>query len=168
MTYHAPVSESFFFIEHCTGLPRLAESGAVPDLSPDLVKSVLEEAGKFADQVLAPLNRLGDKEGAVFENGVVRMPKGWAEAYRAWAGAGWNGLSAPTEYGGQGLPTLVNMACFEFWSAACMSWGLGPLLTISAIEALHAHGSDELKKKYLSRLIAGEWTGTMHLTEPQA
>ena len=168
MTYHAPVSESFFFIEHCTGLKRLAESGAIPDLSSDLVKSVLEEAGKFADQMLVPLNRIGDKEGAVFENGVVRTPKGWAEAYRAWTGAGWNGLSAPTEFGGQGLPTLVNMACFEFWSAACMSWGLGPLLTSSAIEALHAHATEEIQKKYLARLVSGEWTGTMHLTEPQA
>ena len=166
MTYHAPVSESFFFLEHCTSLKRLAATN--PDLSSDLVRSVLEEAGKFADQMLAPLNRIGDKEGAVFENGVVRMPKGWAEAYRAWTGAGWNGLSAPTEYGGQGLPTLVNMACFEFWSSACMAWGLGPLLTISAIEAVHAHATDELKKKYLSRLVSGEWTGTMHLTEPQA
>ena len=126
MSYHAPVLESFFFLEHCTSLKRLAASGAVADLSPDLVKSVLEEAGKFADGVLAPLNRVGDIEGTRFENGVVRMPKGWKEAYRAWAEAGWNGLGAPVEYGGQSLPTLVNMACFEFWSAACMAWGLGP------------------------------------------
>jgi acyl-CoA dehydrogenase len=166
MTYHAPVSESFFFLEHCTSLPRLAETSA--DLSPDLVKSVLAEAGKFADEVLAPLNRVGDKEGTPFENGVVRMPKGWKESYRAWADAGWNGLGAPIEYGGQNLPTLVNMACFEFWSAACMSWGLGPLLTMAAIEALSAHASDELKRKYLARLVSGEWTGSMQLTEPQA
>ena len=168
MTYHAPVSESFFFLEHCTSLKRLAASGAVADLSPDLVKSVLEEAGKFADGVLVPLNRVGDLAGTPFENGVVRMPKGWKEAYQAWTGAGWNGLSGPVEYGGQGLPTLVNMACFEFWSAACMAWGLGPLLTTSAIEALHAHASEELKKKYLARLVSGEWTGSMQLTEPQS
>jgi acyl-CoA dehydrogenase len=168
MTYHAPVSESFFFLEHCTSLKRLASSGAVADLSPDLVKSVLEEAGKFADGVLVPLNRVGDLAGTPFENGVVRMPKGWKEAYLAWTGAGWNGLSGPIEYGGQGLPTLVNMACFEFWSAACMAWGLGPLLTTSAIEALHAHASEELKKKYLARLVSGEWTGSMQLTEPQS
>jgi len=168
MTYHAPVSESFFFLEHCTSLARLAESGAVADLTPDLVRSVLEEAGKFADGVLAPLNRVGDKEGTPFENGVVRTPKGWKEAYRAWAAAGWNGLGASPEYGGQGLPTLVNMACLEFWSSACMAWGLGPILTIAAIEALHAHASEELKKKYLARLVSGEWTGSMQLTEPQA
>ncbi len=118
--------------------------------------------------MLAPLNRVGDLAGTPFENGVVRMPKGWKEAYRAWTGAGWNGLGGPVEYGGQGLPTLVNMACFEFWSSACMAWGLGPLLTISAIEALHAHASEELKKKYLARLVSGEWTGSMQLTEPQA
>jgi 3-(methylsulfanyl)propanoyl-CoA dehydrogenase len=166
MTYHAPVLESFFFLEHCTSLKRLAESN--PDLSPDLVKSVLEEAGKFADGVLAPLNRVGDLEGTVFENGVVRTPKGWKEAYRAWAGAGWNGLGASPQYGGQGLPTLVNMACLEFWSSACMAWGLGPILTIAAIEALQAHASEALKKKYLARLVSGEWTGSMQLTEPQA
>ena len=168
MTYHAPVSESFFFLQHCTSLSRLAESGAVADLSPDLVKSVLEEAGKFADEVLAPLNRIGDLEGTPFENGVVRTPKGWKEAYRAWSEAGWNGLGGAVEYGGQGLPTLVNMACLEFWSSACMAWGLGPILTIAAIEALHAHASEELKKKYLTRLISGEWTGSMQLTEPQS
>jgi acyl-CoA dehydrogenase len=166
MTYHAPVSESFFFLEHCTSLARLAAAHA--ELSPDLVKSVLAEAGKFADEALAPLNRLGDQEGARFENGVVRMPKGWKESYRAWAEAGWNGLGAPVEYGGQNLPTLVNMACFEFWSSACMSWALGPLLTNAAIEALAAHASEELKRKYLARLVAGEWTGSMQLTEPQA
>jgi 3-(methylsulfanyl)propanoyl-CoA dehydrogenase len=168
MTYHAPVSESFFFLQHCTSLTRLAESGAIADLSPDLVKSVLEEAGKFADGVLAPLNRVGDLEGTPFENGVVRTPKGWKEAYRAWSEAGWNGLGGAVEYGGQGLPTLVNMACLEFWSSACMAWGLGPILTIAAIEALQAHASEELKKKYLTRLISGEWTGSMQLTEPQS
>jgi acyl-CoA dehydrogenase len=168
MTYHAPVSESFFFLEHCTSLKRLSASGAVADLSPDLVKSVLEEAGKFANEVLAPLNRVGDLEGTPFENGVVRMPKGWKEAYRAWAEAGWNGLGASTRYGGQGLPTIVNMACLEFWSSACMAWGLGPILTIAAIEALQAHASEELKKQYLTRLVSGEWTGSMQLTEPQS
>jgi acyl-CoA dehydrogenase len=168
MTYHAPVLESFFFLEHCTSLKRLTASGAVADLTPDLVKSVLEEAGKFADGVLAPLNRVGDIEGTIFENGVVRTPKGWKEAYKAWTEAGWNGLGATPEYGGQGLPTVVSSACFEFWSAACMAWGLGPILTTSAIEALHAHASEELKKKYLGRLVSGEWTGSMQLTEPQS
>src|ERR1700688_4520734 len=123
MSYHAPVLESFFFLEHCTSLKRLAASGAIADLTPDLVKSVLEGAGKFADGVLAPLNRVGDQEGTLFENGVVRTPKGWKEAYKAWTEAGWNGLGASPEYGGQGLPSVVSSACFEFWSAACMAWG---------------------------------------------
>ncbi|HLL27989.1 MAG TPA: acyl-CoA dehydrogenase [Xanthobacteraceae bacterium] len=166
MTYHAPVSDSFFFLEHCTSLKRLTEGNA--DLSPDLVKSVLEEAGKFADGVLAPLNRVGDEQGTRFENGVVRTPTGWKEAYHSWAEAGWNGLGAAVEHGGQGLPTIVSSACFEFWSAACMAWGLGPILTTSAIEALQAHASAALKKKYLARMVSGEWMGSMQLTEPQA
>jgi len=168
MTYHAPVAETLFFLEHCTSLKRFSDEGRVADLSPDLVKTVLEEAGKFAGAVIAPLNRIGDLAGTPFENGVVRMPKGWKESYRAWCEAGWNGLGAPVEYGGQGLPALVNMACVEFWSSASMAWGLGPVLTIAAVEAMHAHASKELKEKYLHKLVSGQWTGTMQLTEPQA
>jgi acyl-CoA dehydrogenase len=168
MTYHAPVADTFFFLEHCTNLKRFSDEGRIADLSTDLVKTVLEEAGKFAGEVIAPLNRIGDLSGTPFENGVVRMPKGWKETYRAWCEAGWNGLSAPVEYGGQGLPALVNMACLEFWNSACMAWGLGPVLTIAAIEAMHAHASKELKEKYLRKLISGEWTGTMQLTESQS
>ena len=166
MSYRAPVNETLFFLEHCTSLPKLAEE--MPDLSADLVKSVLEEAGKFAGEKVAPLNRVGDQEGTKFENGVVRMPKGWKETYKAWCEAGWQGLAAPTDYGGQGLPNIVNMACAEYWTSASMAWALGPLLTTAAIEAVHAHGSDALKKKYLAKLVSGEWTGTMQLTEPQS
>jgi len=166
MSYRAPVNETLFFLEHCTSLPKLAEE--MPDLSADLVKSVLEEAGKFAGEKVAPLNRVGDQEGTKFENGVVRMPKGWKETYKAWCEAGWQGLAAPTDYGGQGLPNIVNMACAEYWTSASMAWALGPLLTTAAIEAMHAHGSDALKKKYLAKLVSGEWTGTMQLTEPQS
>ncbi len=168
MRYSAPVNDTLFFLEHCTSLKRLSDEGAVPDLSPDLVKSVLEEAGKFAGEKVAPLNRIGDIEGTPFENGVVRMPKGWKETYKAWCAAGWQGLGAPPEYGGQGLPNIVNMACAEFWTSASMAWALGPLLTTAAIEAMHAHASDALKKKYFAKLVSGEWTGTMQLTEPQA
>ena len=168
MRYSAPVNDTLFFLEHCTSLRRLSDEGMVPDLSPDLVKSVLEEAGKFASERIAPLNRIGDIEGAKFENGVVRTPKGWKETYHAWCAAGWQGLGAPAEYGGQGLPNIVNMACAEFWTAASMAWALGPLLTTAAIEAMHAHASEALKKKYFARLVSGEWTGTMQLTEPQA
>jgi hypothetical protein len=95
MSYRAPVNETLFFLEHCTSLPRLAEQ--MPDLSADLVKSVLEEAGKFAGEKVAPLNRVGDREGTKFENGVVRMPKGWKETYHAWCAAGWQGLASPVE-----------------------------------------------------------------------
>lgn len=168
MSYRAPVADTLFFLDHCTSLQRLSDNGAVADLSPDLVKTVLEEAGKFASEKVAPLNRVGDLEGTPFENGVVRMPKGWKETYHAWREAGWQGLASPPEYGGQGLPVMVNMACTEFWTSASMAWALGPLLTSAAIEAMHAHASETLKKKYLGKLISGEWTGTMQLTEPQA
>jgi butyryl-CoA dehydrogenase len=168
MPYRAPVNETVFFLDHCTSLPALAGKGALSELSTELVAQVLEEAGKFANERIAPLNRIGDREGTQFANGTVVMPKGWKETYRAFAEAGWNGLPAPVEYGGQGLPSMVNMACVEYWHSAAMSFGLGPMLTQAAIEAMHAHASEELKEKYLARLVAGEWTGTMQLTEPQA
>ncbi|MCC6948185.1 MAG: acyl-CoA dehydrogenase [Bradyrhizobiaceae bacterium] len=168
MAYRAPVGETVFFLEHCTSLKELAGHGAHADLSLDLVRQVLDEAGKFANEVIAPLNRVGDREGTPFENGVVTMPKGWKEAYRAFAEAGWLGLPAPVEYGGQGLPSLINMACVEYWHSGAMSFGLGPMLTQAAIEAMHAHASKELKDKYLAKLISGEWLGTMQLTEPQS
>ena len=168
MSYRAPVGETVFFLEHCTSLNELAGKGELADLSTELVAQVLEEAGKFANQRIAPLNRIGDQEGTPFQNGVVTMPKGWKEAYRDWAAAGWNALPAPTEYGGQGLPSLVNMACVEYWHSAAMAFGVGPMLTQATVEAMHAHASDELKERYLHKLVAGEWMGTMQLTEPQA
>jgi acyl-CoA dehydrogenase len=168
MSYRAPVGETVFFLENCTSLGALAGKGELTDLSTELVAQVLEEAGKFANQRIAPLNRIGDQEGTRFQNGVVTMPTGWKEAYRDWAAAGWNALPAPVAYGGQGLPSLVNMACVEYWHSAAMSFGLGPMLTQAAIEAMHAHASEELKEKYLHKLVSGEWMGTMQLTEPQA
>jgi butyryl-CoA dehydrogenase len=168
MTYRAPVAETVFFLDHCTSLKALSGKGALADVSPDLVAQVLEEAGKFANEVIGPLNRIGDQEGTPFANGVVTMPKGWKEAYKAWAEAGWNGLPAPTEYGGQGLPALVNMGCVEYWHSACMAFALGPLLTQAGVEAMHAHASEELKQRYLPKLVSGEWMGTMQLTEPQS
>ncbi len=109
MAYRAPVAETVFFLEHCTSLGRLAGKGALAELSPDLVAQVLEEAGKFATDKIAPLNRVGDKEGTPFANGVV-MPKGWSETYRAWAADGWNAVTGPAECGGQGLPSMVGTA----------------------------------------------------------
>ena len=168
MTYRAPVSETLFFMEHCTSLNEIAGKGAQADLSLDLVQSVLEEAGKFAAERLAPLNRQADQIGSKLVNGVVVTPPGWKEAYKDWIAGGWNGLSGPVEYGGQGLPVMVASAAFEFWSSAAMSFGLCPLLTFAGVDALDAHGSEELKKTYLEKMVSGEWPGTMQLTEPQS
>jgi alkylation response protein AidB-like acyl-CoA dehydrogenase len=148
-------------------LPAL-EEGVFGDLSMDDVEAVLAEAGRIAGEVIAPLDRVGDQVGASIKDGVVTTAPGWREAYRAWCQGGWNGLAAPAEWGGQGLPQVVNAACTEMWNAASMAFGLGPLLTMGAIDALHTHGSEELKRAYLEKMISGEWTGTMHLTEPQA
>ncbi|BBF91348.1 acyl-CoA dehydrogenase family protein [Blastochloris tepida] len=168
MSYHAPVADIAFTLRHVAGLDRLAEEGAFPDLTPDLVGQILEEAGKFAGERIAPLNQIGDRCGAQLVDGAVRMPPGWREVYRAWCDAGWNAVSAPVDCGGQGLPHLVNAACIEMWNAASMAFGLGPLLTMSAVEAIAAHGSDQLKRIYLGKLVSGEWMGTMNITEAQA
>src|SRR5206468_8707114 len=132
------------------------------------VEAVLAEAGKFADDILGPLNAIGDRNGTRFKDGVVTTAPGWKEAYRAWAQAGWNALAAPTKWGGQDLPHALNAACLEMWNSAAMAFGLGPVLTMAAIDALAAHGSEELKRAYLPKLVSGEWMGTMQLTEPQA
>jgi acyl-CoA dehydrogenase len=168
MTYRAPVAEIAFALKHAGGFaPALAE-GLYGDLGEDLVDAVLAEAGRFATDVIAPLNAVGDRQGARFEDGVVTTPEGWKEAYREWVAAGWNGLSASTQWNGQGLPHAVNAACIEMWNSASMAFGIGPVLTMGAIEALAAHGDERLKDCYLPKLVSGEWTGTMQLTEPQA
>src|SRR5207253_2521731 len=117
---------------------------------------------------LAPLNRVGDEHGIKLEADKVTTAPGWPDAYQRWTAAGWNAVSGPEAFGGQGLPLAINAACTEIWSASNIAFGLCPLLTLSAIEALDAHGSEELKKIYLEKLVSGEWTGTMQLTEPQA
>src|SRR6266446_4179418 len=168
MTYRAPVADIAFALKHAAGFaPALAE-GIYGDLGEDLVDQVLEEAGRFATEVLSPLNTVGDRQGARFENGVVTTPAGWKEAYAAWAKAGWNGLAAPAQWGGQELPHAINAACIEMWNSAAMAFGIGPVLTMGAVDALTAHGNDELKRGYLPKLVSGEWTGSMQLTEPQA
>jgi len=129
---------------------------------------VLDEAARFANDVIAPLNRVGDLNGSKLKDGAVTTPPGWKEAYKAWAEAGWNALPAPEAYGGQGLPALLQSACIEMWNSAAFAFALGPLLTVGAIEAIHAHGSNHLKETYLAKLVSGEWMGTMNLTEPQA
>ena len=168
MTYRAPVADIAFALKNAAGFgPALAE-GLYGDLGEDVVEAVLEEAGKFATDILAPLNTVGDRHGATFKDGAVTTPPGWKEAYRAWSAAGWNGLAAPAQWGGQELPHALNAACIEMWNSAAMAFGLGPLLTMAGVDALVAHGSDALKRAYLPKLVSGEWMGTMQLTEPQA
>ena len=167
MPYHAPVADVAFFLQHCTALPRLMEEGLV-DLSPDLVDSVLEEAGKFASQVIEPLDRIGDTKGNILTTTGVTTAPGWATAYAAWAEAGWNGVAAEEKFGGQHLPSVLTSALNEFWNSASPAFGIGPVLTMGAIEALTVHGSADLQALFLEKLVAGTWTGTMNLTEPQA
>ncbi|HEY8382928.1 MAG TPA: acyl-CoA dehydrogenase [Microvirga sp.] len=168
MTYRAPVADIAFTMRHVAGLDQAIADGLHGDLTLDLVETILEEAGRFANDVIAPLNRVGDTHGTPFKDGAITMPPGFKEAYKAWTEAGWNALPGPEAYGGQGLPVLLNSGCVEMWNAASLAFGLGPLLTMGGIEALAAHGSDELKSRYLDKVVSGEWTATMNLTEPQA
>ncbi|WAP67154.1 acyl-CoA dehydrogenase [Jiella pelagia] len=163
-----PVKDIAFTLRTIAGLDGAMKDGLFPDLSPDLVEAVLEEAARFAAERMAPLDRIGDEEGARFDNGAVTMPAGWRELYRDWIAGGWNALSGPAEYGGQALPTALAAAVAEMWNHASMPFALGPLLTVGAVEAVEKHGSDELKRVYLEKLVSGEWMGTMNLTEPQA
>ncbi len=134
----------------------------------DVADAILGEAARFAAAELDPLNQPADRIGSVLENGVVRTPPGFREAYRRYVEAGWMGLQCDPAHGGQGLPMSLATAVVEMWNSACMGWALCPLLNFGAIELLQAHGSEEQKRLYLGKLIAGEWTGTMNLTEPQA
>jgi 3-(methylsulfanyl)propanoyl-CoA dehydrogenase len=168
VTYRAPLADMDFALKYGAALLPALEQGFFGDLTMDDVDAVLAEAGRMAAEVIAPLNRVGDRAGATFKDGVVTTAPGWKEAYDAWRKGGWNGLASPAEWGGQGLPQVLNAACTEMWNAASMAFGVGPMLTMGAIDALNAHGSDELKRTYLEKLVTGEWTGTMQLTEPQA
>jgi acyl-CoA dehydrogenase len=168
MTYRAPINDMMLALNHGAGLMAAVKAGHYGDFDAEITAAVIEEAGKFASDVLAPLNRVGDEHGIKLEDGRVTTAPGWPDAYQRWTEAGWNAVSGPEAHGGQGLPLAVNAVCTEIWSAANVAFGLCPLLTLSAIEALDAHGSDKLKKIYLDKLISGAWTGTMQLTEPQA
>src|SRR4029077_18438761 len=168
MTYRAPVEDIAFTLKHSAGVKSALDEGLYGDLSEDVVDAVLEEAGKFASTVIAPLNAVGDKHGTPLKDGAITMPPGWRQAYTAWAQGGWNGLAASEEWGGQGLPHALNAACIEMWNSASMAFGIGPVLTMGAIEALDRHGTEALKQKYLAKLTTGAWMGKMQLTEPQA
>ena len=168
MTYQAPVAEIAFALKHASGFAAARGEGLYGDLGEDVADAVLAEAGRFASDVLAPLNVIGDRHGTPFRDGTVTTPPGWRQAYRDWAAAGWNGLAAPAQWGGQELPQAINAACLEMWNAASMAFGIGPVLTMAAINALAQHGSEALKAIYLPKLVSGEWMATMQLTEPQA
>ncbi|GGW26052.1 acyl-CoA dehydrogenase [Gemmobacter lanyuensis] len=168
MPYRAPVSEFRFVLDQIVGLQQVAETALFAEATPDTVEAILSEAGKLSETVLAPLNRAGDKFPARLENGVVRTSPGFAEGFRAIAEGGWVGISANPEHGGMGLPMAVTTAVNEMMGSACLALQLNPLLTQGQIEALEHHASPEIQALYIPRLISGEWTGTMNLTEPQA
>ncbi|HBN52028.1 MAG TPA: acyl-CoA dehydrogenase, partial [Thalassospira sp.] len=160
--YTPPLHDLRFLIHNVIGLQTVSDIPAFAETSPDLVDAILEEAGKLASGVLAPLNRIGDQEGSVLQtDGHVRTPTGWKDAYDKFCEGGWQGISAPQAEGGMGLPLLLGAAVGELWHSANMAFALCPMLTAGAIELLTAHGSDEQRAIYLSRMISGEWTGTM-------
>ncbi len=167
-SYNAPIRDMQFVMRELADLDAVAALPGCEDASPDVVDAILEEAGKFANGVLAPLNRAGDTIGAKWDNGVVTTVPGWKDAYTQFAEAGWTALACEPEFGGQGLPKLVSTAVMEMWKSANMAFSLCPMLTTGAIEAISLCGTDAQKADYLPKMVSGEWTGTMNLTEPQA
>jgi len=168
MTYRAPVKDMLFDMQHLANIEQVAQLPGFEDAGFDTAQAVLEECAKFSEGVLSPLNWEGDKNPSSWKNGVVTATPGFKEAYKQFTEGGWQGLQHPQDFGGQGLPKAIGAACVEMIHAANMSFGLCPMLTDGAIEALLTAGSDELKTIYLEKLVSGEWTGTMNLTEPQA
>ncbi|MDH3637468.1 MAG: acyl-CoA dehydrogenase [Gammaproteobacteria bacterium] len=166
--YVAPLRDIEFVLTELVDLTEVAALPGFEEATPDLVSAVLEEAAKVAQQVLAPLNQTGDRQGAQWNDGVVTTAEGWIDAYRTFIEGGWNSLAFDPEFGGQGLPWLVSTAVQEMWHASNMAFSLCPMLTQGAVEAIQDHGSEELKARFLPKMVSGEWTGTMNLTEPQA
>ena len=168
MTYSAPVKDMLFNIEHLARIDQIAQLPGFEDADLGTAQAVLEEAAKFNEEVLSPLNWAGDQNPSAWHNGVVTATPGFKEAYKQFAEAGWQGLQHPVDFGGQGLPKTIGAVCGEMQNSANMSFALCPLLSDGAIEALLTAGSDELKAIYLEKIVSGQWTGTMNLTEPQA
>ncbi len=168
MDFAAPTAEQLFALKICAGIDELGESARFAAASPDVVEAIVEGIGAFAAGEWAPLNRIGDSQGAKIADGAVVLPAGFAEAYRAYVEAGWNAVSCANEFGGQDLPFSLACCVLESLGAANMAFTLLPLLTVGAIEAIQHHGSDAQKAIYLEKLISGAWTGTMNLTEPAA
>ena len=168
MSYTAPIKDMLFNMQHLAALDEIAKIPGFEDAGMETAQAVLEECARFNQDVLAPLNWEGDKHPSFWKDGVVTTTTGFKQAYQQYAEGGWQGLQHPTDMGGQGLPKTIGAACGEILNSANMSFALCPLLTDGAIEALLTAGSDELKATYLHKLVSGEWTGTMNLTEPQA
>ena len=166
-TYKAPVDDALFLLNDVFHIEHYGNLPGFSDASPDVVEAVLREAAKFSEEVLTPLNRVGDKEGCKrAADGSVTAPKGFKEAYKQIVEGGWIGISVPPEFGGQGLPATMTVMVNEFLCSANMAFAMYPGLTQGAIAALLAHASPELKQKYLPKMVEGTWTGTMNLTEP--
>jgi 3-(methylthio)propanoyl-CoA dehydrogenase len=168
MTYQAPVKDLLFAMSELAGLEAVAALPGCEDATPDTVAAVLEECAKYTQEVLAPLNWEGDRNPSRLEGGTVHTTPGFKQAFRQFAEGGWQGLQHPQDFGGQGLPKLVHAACIEMLNSANLSFALCPLLTDGAIEALLVAGTPEQQATYIPKMISGEWTGTMNLTEPQA
>ncbi len=166
--YRAPLKDMEFVLNHVAEIGKILELNVFQEIDEELVSAILDESAKFTSEVLAPLNRVGDQHGSTCKDSVVSTPPGWKEAYNQFIAAGWNGLSFAPKFGGQGLPWLVATSVQEMWHSSNMSFGLCPLLTQAAIRALESHGSKNQQDVYMSKLISGEWAGTMNLTEAHA
>ena len=168
MTYKAPLKDMLFDIQHLANIDQVAQMPGFEDAGFDTAEAVLEECAKFSEGVLSPLNWEGDKNPSSWKDGVVTTTPGFKQAFKQYVEGGWQGLQHPADFGGQGLPKTIGAACGEMLNSANMSFALCPMLTDGATEALLTAGSDELKAVYLEKLVSGQWTGTMNLTEPQA
>ncbi len=168
MTYRVPLNDIFFALRLAAGDDAIAADGIYADLADGVAEQTLTEAAKFAEEILLPLDKIGDRVGATYANGAVTTAPGWREAYEQWKEGGWNAIAAAQDYGGLDLPVLLNAGCTEIWNAANMAFAVCPLLGHGAIEAMEAHASDALKGTYLRKIVSGEWTATMNLTEPGA
>jgi alkylation response protein AidB-like acyl-CoA dehydrogenase len=166
--YRAPIKDMRFVMDELAGLPAISQLPGYEEATPDVADAILEEAARFTGEVLAPLNWPGDQEGCTLTPQGVKTATGWKDAYKQFCESGWNGVTLPSSFGGQGLPDVLGVAVKEMTNSANMSFALCPLLTAGAVEALLTCASDELKAIYLEKMITGEWTGTMNLTEPQA
>jgi alkylation response protein AidB-like acyl-CoA dehydrogenase len=168
MSFACPVSDQRLVLDHVVKIADLARSNRFAEATPDMVDALLQAAAEFAEGELAPLNEIGDRQASRWKDGAVATPEGWRAAYARFVEGGWMGLSGPVEAGGQGMPSCLSAAMMEDFNAANVAFALCPMLGLGAVEAIEAHGSEELKRDYLEKIVSGEWTATMNLTEPQA